>query len=145
MVNFEIVKNVYKSVGHPVHRLILGEKMSAGESKVQPKPQYSITGTIGFMDFTVQEIGVPKRDAPEKLRSSEDFVKVKSFIILMVGIEPRYRSKRYFPFMVQLAEKMARKLGCQCIVYHTIKNEKVLAWAMKYGFRPFFNHAMKYL
>ncbi|HLC71269.1 MAG TPA: hypothetical protein VJI32_04625 [Candidatus Nanoarchaeia archaeon] len=146
-MKFKIIRNVYRSVGQPVCRLILGDKMDAELSKVRPKPFSGITGTIGFIDFIVRNTFVPKKNAPEKLRLwlSEDFTKVRSFTILMIGIEPEFRGKKYFPFMVNLAERMAKKLHCQCVIYHTIQNKQVLGWALERGFKPFFDHAVKYL
>lgn len=144
MVKTEYIEHVYKTAGESVTRLLLGERIAGRLSKVSPRPYKGDTGTIGYMDFQVRPRRVPRKNSSEPYRS-KDYTILKSFTILVAGVEPEYRGRKYFSLMMQLADKLANELNCDCIVYDMIQSELVLKWVKKKGLKLFDKNAVKYL
>ena len=145
-ITYEIIENLYKSYEGSINRLIIGKKINSNLSKMENfRPQYGFTGNIGYIDYQITMLDVPKTEAKENTTDHSDYIKMLTFRILIIGIEPEYRSKGYFSSVVEFIYNKARESKCQCIVFDTIENDKLKRYLRINGAKLFFKNAIKYL
>ena len=132
------------------YRIALGELIPAEQRKTFPvgwkDPNYgNNSGSIGFLDVTVREEGIPKKGAlPLSARgenllehrySFNDYERVKVMVLSAIGIEPLYQGNlRNLIIFEQQAEKLAAKLGLEILVADLIENISLRRILVRQGF-----------
>jgi len=145
-MEWHIIKDVYRVRNQPVDRIVFGEEMSSQLSKeVEFKPMGDVTGTIGFLDYQIDEMPVPEKNSKFLKLTEEDFILKKTFKVLLAVIEPDFICTVSFFSIVDRAYLIAKDDQCECLVLDPLENEEILRWAKNNHFQPFFKHAIKYL
>ncbi len=132
-----------------IFRVAIGDLIDAFQRETYKPPEgshspdfWNKSGSIGFMDFSIEKQLVPKVGAnpyPDSNHeySYEDCEEIEALKLQTIGIEPEYRRKGYARLLTQRLVEIASERGLVAIVADMIENPAMREWAIKLGCVPY--------
>ncbi len=129
----------YKVQGVEVIRFIFGDGMSGVDSDLSK--EYSLlkssnVGTIGFCDVVIKEFQISKK-FPCDSYNVNDYDMKKSFCILLIGVEEKFRNFKSTKQILEFLEQKAYSMNINYVVGLDIENYKIINILKKINYQPF--------
>lgn len=137
----------YKTQGNDVIRFIFGDKVNGSNSSLSSHFSLlkgSTIGTIGFCDVVLKKFQIPKK-FPCDTYNPDDYEMKDSFCILLIAIEPEFRSLKSTKQILDFLEQKAYSMNFKYLVGLNIQNDKIINVANRIGYKLFMenNHCVK--
>lgn len=114
-----------------IYRVAIGDLIKASEREtITPAEMdfryHTLSGSIGFVDVTIREEHIPEGDHGE--------CKIKSLVVLDLGIEPKYKGRGYARVLERRIEELAEDWGLDTVVGEMIENKALRRVLQRRGY-----------